>query len=72
LVDFFCLKKDMAVTAFALYTNRDICLTVTGCGKAAMAAGIAYSQALFAPVGRPVMLNIGVAGHSVHALGEVF
>lgn len=72
VVDFFCLKKEMAVSAFAMYTNKDICLTVTGCGKAAMAAGIAYSQALCSPVGHPVMLNIGIAGHPEYALGEVF
>lgn len=72
LVDFFCLKKQMSVTAFAVYANQNICLTVTGCGKAAMAAGIAYTQALSAQDRRPVMLNIGIAGHPEHFLGEVF
>lgn len=72
LVDYFGLKKDTTVKPFAVYCNRDICLTVTGVGKNAMAAGVAYTQALFASVENPVLLNIGIAGHSDHALGGLF
>jgi adenosylhomocysteine nucleosidase len=72
LVSHFKLKKDTAVEPFAVYLNRDICLTVTGPGKSAMAAGIAYTQALFASVENPVMLNIGIAGHKDHDLGMLF
>ncbi len=72
LVEHFNLKKDVTVQPFAVYLNHDICLTVTGLGKSAMAAGVAYTQALFASVEHPVMLNIGIAGHKDHLLGGLF
>jgi len=72
LVAYFSLKKDVTVQPFAVYLNHDICLTVTGLGKSAMAAGVAYTQALFASVEHPVMLNIGIAGHRDHPLGGLF
>jgi nucleoside phosphorylase len=72
LVEHFKLKKDTSVQPFAVYLNQDICLTVTGLGKSAMAAGAAYSQALFASVEHPVLVNIGIAGHKHHAVGSLF
>ncbi len=72
LVEHFNLKKDTTVQPFAVYLNRDICLTVTGLGKSAMAAGVAYTQALFATVEHPVLINIGIAGHKDHAVGSLF
>jgi len=72
LVEHFNLKKEVTVRPFAVYLNHDICLTVTGLGKSAMAAGVAYTQALFASVEHPVMLNIGIAGHKDHPLGGLF
>ncbi|MDD1641498.1 MAG: hypothetical protein LUQ68_08440 [Methylococcaceae bacterium] len=72
LVEHFGLKKDVSVQPFAVYLNHDICLTVTGLGKSAMAAGVAYTQALFAKVEHPVILNIGIAGHKDHLLGDLF
>lgn len=72
LVDHFGLKKATTIQPFAVYLNRDICLTVTGLGKSAMAAGVAYTQALFAGIEHPVLLNIGIAGHKDHAVGGLF
>jgi len=72
LVEYFSLKKDVSVQPFAVYLNHGICLTVTGLGKSAMAAGMAYTQALFATVEHPVMLNLGIAGHKDHPLGGLF
>jgi adenosylhomocysteine nucleosidase len=72
LVEHFDLKKDVSVQPFAVYVNHDICLTVTGLGKSAMAAGVAYTQALFAKVEHPVIVNIGIAGHKDHLLGDLF
>ncbi len=72
LVEYFNLKKEVAILPFAVYFNNDICLTVTGLGKSAMAAGVAYTQALFAVVEHPVMLNIGIAGHKDQPLGDLF
>ncbi|MGZ5050511.1 MAG: hypothetical protein ACXWF8_05565 [Methylobacter sp.] len=71
LVEHFDLKKSAAIQPFAVYSNRDMCLTVTGLGKSAMAAGVAYSQALF-PGSDPILVNIGIAGHKNHALGGLF
>lgn len=72
LVEYFSLKKDVTVQPFAVYLNPDICLTVTGLGKSAMAAGVAYTQALFASIEHPVLLNIGIAGHKDHPVGDLF
>lgn len=72
LIDFSHLKKNIAIEPFAVFFNDDICLTVTGIGKSAMAAGIAYTQALFAAVPHPILLNIGIAGHEEHALGDLY
>lgn len=72
LVDHFKLKKDLSFTAFTIYRNTDITLTVTGIGKAAMAAGVAFTMALFPAKSAPVLLNIGIAGHHSHKLGVAF
>lgn len=72
LVEHFNLKKDTTVQPFAVYLNQNICLTVTGLGKSAMAAGVAYTQALFASVEYSVLVNIGIAGHKHHAIGSLF
>lgn len=72
LVEHFGLKKIAPVQPFAVYSNHEACLTVTGPGKSAMAAGVAYTQALFASIEHPVMLNIGIAGHNYHPLGALF
>ncbi|MGZ8157192.1 MAG: phosphorylase family protein [Methylobacter sp.] len=72
LVEHFKLKKDTTIQPFAVYLNQDICLTVTGLGKSAMAAGVAYTQALFASAEHPVLVNIGIAGHIDQALGSLF
>ncbi|MDO9422792.1 MAG: hypothetical protein Q7T40_01195 [Methylobacter sp.] len=72
LVEHFNLKKDTTIQSFAVYFNQEICLTVTGLGKSAIAAGVAYTQALFAAINPPVLLNIGIAGHKNHAVGSLF
>jgi adenosylhomocysteine nucleosidase len=72
LVDFYRLKKDTNITSFAIYRNNHICLTVTGIGKTAMAAGIAYTQALFSTDRSSVMFNLGIAGHQQHHIGNLF
>jgi len=72
LVEHFNLKKDTTVQPFAVYLNKEICLTVTGLGKSAMAAGVAYTQALFASADHRVLVNVGIAGHKNHAVGSLF
>lgn len=72
LIEHFKLKKELSITAFSIYRNSNLTLTVTGIGKSAMAAGVAYSLALFPSPALPVLLNIGIAGHATHDLGSVF
>lgn len=72
LIGRFRLKKELDVRAFAIFRRDNVCLTVTGIGKSAMAAGVAYSQALFGGAPYPVMLNAGIAGHRRHPLGSLF
>ncbi len=72
LAEYFKLKKDTSIQPFAVYSNQDICLTVTGVGKNAMAAGVAYTQALFGPLDHPVLVNIGIAGHKSLEVGSLF
>ena len=66
------LKKNLHIRPFAIYTNTEICLTVTGPGKCAMSAGVAYSQAIFSNIAHPILLNVGIAGHYDSPLGQMF
>jgi len=72
IIRHFKLKKDLSITAFSIYRNEQFCLTVTGLGKSAMAAGVAYTFARFPSVIDSVLLNIGIAGHCSHKLGSLF
>ena len=68
----FKLKRDLKHHPFTIYTNEQIVLTITGSGKIAMAAAVAYSLALFESIENPVLINAGIAGHQTAALGELF
>lgn len=72
LVAHFGLKKDTSVRAFAIYRNEAMYLTVTGPGKTAMAAGLAYTQATGASRENALFVNVGVAGHQTHAIGSAW
>jgi nucleoside phosphorylase len=71
LVDHFKLKKDLSIKVFTVYCQDGMCLTVTGIGKNAMAAAVAYTQALFAGDAPCVLLNIGIAGHKDYVVGQL-
>lgn len=72
IIEFFRLKKDVAVEAFAIYGRDELCLAVSGVGKAAMAAAVAYTQALYAANTPRVFLNVGIAGHKELDMGGAF
>ncbi len=72
LVDHFRLKRQMGEAAFAIYSNENISLTVSGIGKNAMAAATAYTHLLFGKQTNSVWLNIGVAGHLEKPIGTPF
>lgn len=69
LISRFRLKKENLVQPFAVYRNDKLCLTVTGLGKNAMAAGVAYTQALYVGIENPILINLGVAGHQTRTIG---
>jgi hypothetical protein len=68
----FKLKKDLNRHPFTIYTNEQIVLTITGSGKIAMAAAVAYSLASFEFIEEPVLINVGIAGHQTATLGKLF
>lgn len=72
LIAHFKLKKETTISPFAIYRRGSITLTVSGVGKSAMAAAVAYTLAVFPSDNLAVMLNIGVAGHKSHELGALF
>ncbi|MDD1611653.1 MAG: hypothetical protein LUQ57_00775, partial [Methylococcaceae bacterium] len=72
LIEHFRLKKDLSSHPFEVYSQDGICLVVTGIGKCAMAAGVAYTQARMVAAEKPILLNVGIAGHSDHDVGRVF
>jgi len=72
LVAHLKLKKDLQAHPFALYANQDTALAVSGCGKVAMAAAVAYSMAYFNATEQPVLLNVGIAGQQTQPVGSLF
>lgn len=68
----FGFKKNIELSVFDIYQTHDMVLTVTGVGKSAMAAGVAYSLALFKNAHVAVIVNLGIAGHKTAALGQLF
>ncbi len=72
VIAYLNLKQDPKSKVFSVYRGDNICLTVTGLGKSAMAAGIAYTLASFLPDNSPVLLNFGIAGHAHLSIGSVF
>lgn len=72
LIEHFKLRKETAVKPFDVHVRPPVCLTVTGLGPCAMAAGVAYSQALYGGAENPVLINVGIAGHQHHAVGSLF
>ncbi len=67
----FGFKKNIQYRAFEMYQTHNRVLTITGVGKSAMAAGVAYSMAVFADEQPSVLVNLGVAGHQCAALGQL-
>ncbi len=72
LVKHFRLKKQTNLPSFAIFRNENLCVTISGLGKTAMAAAVAYSQALLGNSSNAVFLNIGIAGHKTYQPGKIF
>lgn len=69
LVAHYRLKRRLRAEAFSVYERDGLCLTVSGIGKTAMAAAVAYSHMAVGAQRHAVWVNIGVAGHRTHAIG---
>ncbi|WKJ90407.1 hypothetical protein QZJ86_20750 [Methylomonas montana] len=72
LIQAWRLKKLPKKQVFTIYRNAETVVVVTGIGKIAMAAAVAYTMAQFADVMQPIMLNLGIAGHPHQAVGSCF
>ncbi|MGH8557888.1 MAG: hypothetical protein ACRESZ_10600 [Methylococcales bacterium] len=70
LIKHYHLSRLPDEKAFPIYSNDSISLTVTGVGKTAMAAGVAYTHALSNRSKTSGWLNIGVAGHPDLPVGQ--
>ncbi|MGH8549996.1 MAG: hypothetical protein ACRERU_15610 [Methylococcales bacterium] len=70
LIERYRLSRLMDEAVFAIYRNDSITLTVSGVGKTAMAAGAAYTHAIFGKPRTACWLNVGVAGHPDFPLGQ--
>jgi len=70
LIARFRLKRDLSVTAFRLYRNREagISLVVTGIGKLRMAAAVGFLAVHASPA---CWIDVGTAGHPELPLGTV-
>lgn len=70
LIQHYRLKRLMTESVFAIYQNQSITLTLSGIGKTAMAAAVAYTAAKFGCANGPFWLNIGIAGHQDLEIGK--
>ncbi|MBS3952590.1 MAG: hypothetical protein KGZ88_06555 [Methylomicrobium sp.] len=71
LIARYRLKKHIEIRQFALYSHDGIYLIVTGIGKIAMSAGVAFSQGLLGGH-NPILINVGIAGHRDHPVNTPF
>lgn len=72
LIDHYRLKKLTDEHAFAVYRRDALTLTVSGIGKVASSAAVAYTHLLFEKPAHAIWLNIGVAGHPEKEIGTPF
>ncbi|MCK5889573.1 MAG: hypothetical protein KAG19_06500 [Methylococcales bacterium] len=72
LIKHFELAKLTTRHPFSIYKNDTTVMTVSGVGKVAMAAAVAYTQAIIPSCSSPVLVNIGIAGHADYELGDLF
>ena len=72
LLAHFDLKKQLDHRVFSIYQKHNYYLTVTGVGKTAMAAGMAYTLALYADQSFPILLNVGIAGHGSSQIKDIY
>lgn len=72
VIQHYKLQKLSNIKPFAVFQRDHIHLTVSGIGSNAMAAATAFTLALFAKSEYPVLLNLGIAGHTNAPLHSVY
>lgn len=72
LVSHYRLKRRLGEDAFAIFESEGVGLTVSGSGKAAAAAAVGYTRALFGNHRDGAWLNVGIAGHGEAPLGTAW
>jgi len=70
LIDHFRLAEDRSAVGFRVFRGDGMRLVVTGMGRVASAAGVAALGERAGDSGMAAWLNVGIAGHASHALGE--
>lgn len=70
LIEHFRLHDKRTDSGFPTYRNDGMALTVSGPGKVAAAAATAGLAVLGTPRATAGWLNIGIAGHATHAVGN--
>lgn len=70
LIDHFRLTEDRSAVGFRVFRGDGLRLVVTGMGRVACAAGVAALGELGGARGTSAWLNVGIAGHESHRVGE--
>lgn len=71
LINHFSLKRQHDMNAFACFRADNIFLIESGIGKTNTASAIGWACGML-NVSSPVMLNIGMAGHTACSIGECY
>jgi hypothetical protein len=71
LIQAWQLKKLTQYHPYAIYADANRVLVVSGPGQIAMAGAIGYVMGLFPNPHYPVLINLGIAGHSCKPLGTL-
>lgn len=72
IIKYFDLIRHQSKTLFPVYHNNDIRLIISGAGKINAAAATACLGSLKTTRQPEPWLNIGIAGHGSHNIGDVF
>jgi hypothetical protein len=70
LIEHFRLSEDRSAIGFRVYQGENMRLVVTGMGRVACAAGVAALGERGRGSGMPAWLNVGIAGHADHPIGQ--
>jgi nucleoside phosphorylase len=68
----FRLSRIQSDQGFPIYRYKDISLIISGTGKVNAAAAVQQLHAFSLSMIKAVWVNVGIVGHPVRALGEVF